>query len=129
MTHAIFHGYDQWEHLEELWQFYDTLKAHEKDIWVGTFGECCAYQKERKAIKLNTVRKGKKLIITPTHPLDKQIFHEPLTLRIEGFQYFTEKKLKIQQNKKKLEPYRATDGALLIDFDPHAGPIVVKGLE
>lgn len=128
MTHAILHGYDQWEHPEELWQFYDTLKAHEKDIWVGTFGECCAYQKERKAIKLSTLRKGKKLIITPTLSLDKQIFHEPLTLRIEGFQYFSEKKLKIHQNKKKLEPYRATDGALLINFDPHAGPIVVQGI-
>ncbi|MBQ9363824.1 MAG: polysaccharide deacetylase family protein [Bacteroidaceae bacterium] len=128
MTHAILHGYDQWYHPEELWQFYDTLKAHEKDIWVGTFGQCCAYQKERKAIRLNTAREGKRLIITPTLPLDKQIFHEPLTLRIEGFR-IAKKKPKVRQDKKSLKPYWASDGALLVDFDPFAGDIVVQGIE
>ena len=49
MTHAITDGYDKWFNPEELWQFYDYVKAHSDDVWVGTFAEVEAYQKERNA--------------------------------------------------------------------------------
>lgn len=127
MTHAIRHGYDQWYHPEELWQFYDTLKAHEAEVWVGTFGECCAYEKERKATSLSSVLKGKKLIVTPSLSLNPGIFHEPLTLRLEGVAT-PAAKLRAKQGKTPLTVYTAADGTILLDFDPTAGPIQISGI-
>ena len=125
MTHAILHGYDQWYHPEELWQFYDTLKAHENEVWVGTFAQCCAYQKEREAISLTLSQQGKRIVLTPSFPLDPAIFHEPLTLRLEGMKV-SPKKLRVKQGRKSLTPYLAADGTLLLDFDPTASDIVIR---
>ena len=75
MTHAITDGYDKWYHPEELWQFYDYVKAHTDDVWVGTFAEVEAYQKERNATTV-TIEKDddKNLVIRLDCPLEKKIF-------------------------------------------------------
>ena len=125
MTHAILHGYDRWYHPEELWQFYDTLKAHDHEVWVGTFAQCCAYQKEREAITLTLTQKGKRIVITPSLPLDPAIFHEPLTLRIDGLDKPIQK-IRAKQGRTSLTLYSSADGALLLDFLPAAGPITLK---
>lgn len=112
MTHAIRHGYDQWYHPEELWQFYDTLKSHEKDIWVGTFAQCCAYQKEREAVQLDVVEDGKDLRVAFSMPLDGAIFHEPLTLILSS------RPKSVRQDGHKLKLYRSADGAWCVDAVP-----------
>ena len=119
MTHAIRHGYDQWYHPEELWQFYDTLKAHEADVWVGTFAQCCAYQKERQAVQLNEAEDGKKLLLTLSMPLDTAIFHEPLTLVLAS------KPKSVRQAGRKLKPYRSADGTWCIDVAP-SQPLIIR---
>lgn len=84
MTHAITDGYDKWYHPEELWQFYDYVKAHLDDVWVGTFAEVEAYQKERNATFISVEKDdGKTMIIRLDNNLDNNIFRQPLTLCIE----------------------------------------------
>lgn len=84
MTHAITDGYDKWFNPEELWQFYDYVKAHSDDVWVGTFAEIEAYQKERNATSITVVKDdGNSIFIRLDCPLDKKIFRQPLTLCIE----------------------------------------------
>lgn len=84
MTHAITDGYDKWYHPEELWQFYDYVKAHSDDVWVGTFAEVEAYQKERNATFISVEKDdGKTMIIRLDNNLDNNIFRQPLTLCIE----------------------------------------------
>ena len=84
MTHAITDGYDKWYHPEELWQFYDYVKAHSDDVWVGTFAEVEAYQKERNATFISVEKDdGKTMVIRLDNNLDNKIFRQPLTLCIE----------------------------------------------
>lgn len=84
MTHAITDGYDKWFNPEELWQFYDYVKAHSDDVWVGTFAEVEAYQKERNATFISVEKDdGKTMVIRLDNNLDNKIFRQPLTLCIE----------------------------------------------
>ena len=84
MTHGITVGYDKWHHPEELWQFYDYVKAKTDEVWVGTFAEVEAYQKERNATSISVEKDdGKTMIIRLDNNLDNKIFRQPLTLCIE----------------------------------------------
>lgn len=83
MTHGITEGYDKWYHPEELWQFYDYVKEHTNDVWVGTFAEVMAYRKERDATFFTVEHKGNTIIINFDNNLNKKVFNHPLTFCIE----------------------------------------------
>jgi len=83
MTHGINDGYDKWYHPEELWQFYDTLKANEQHLWVAPFQEVQAYQRERDCTFLKVRKEGKSIVVTPYCSLDPTVFHQPITILIQ----------------------------------------------
>lgn len=86
MTHGISRGYDHFRDPNILWRhFEDVIKLQKADsIWIGTFHDVAAYEKERYSISLNVKRQDKKIIVEPTLNLDPKIFNIPLTLIVNG---------------------------------------------
>ena len=125
MTHGITHGYDKWYKPQELWQFYDTLKAYGKDVWTGTFAQVMSYTKERDALTLKQHTSGAdtdswSLVVTPSCKLDAQIFTQPLTMKLTGAAH----NVKAVQDGKTLVCYGDRD-ARLIDFNPFGGAVTI----
>ena len=46
MVHGITKGYDCFSDKNILWQHFDWVKEYEKDIWVSTFRQIGAYEKQ-----------------------------------------------------------------------------------
>ena len=84
MTHGTTYGWDMWDRPEELYQFYDEVKAQEDKVWVATFAEVAAYIKEREATSVQIEGTTKSLKLTVRHSLDATLFTEPLTISIKG---------------------------------------------
>lgn len=84
MTHGTTYGWDMWDRPEELYQFYDEVKAQEDKVWVATFAEVAAYIKERDAATVEVEGTSKSLKLTVRHSLDAAIFTEPLTISVKG---------------------------------------------
>lgn len=124
MTHGITQGYDLWYHPEWLWNFYDEVKAHEDSVWVATFAQVAAYQRERQHLQLMANKRDDgSLTVTPRlNGLNPVLFHEPLTLRLDGA--FEGCDVKVCQRDKELSCFNA-GSHLLIDFDPSGGDIVL----
>ncbi|MGN1263575.1 MAG: polysaccharide deacetylase family protein [Prevotella sp.] len=125
MTHGITEGYDKWYKPQELWQFYDTLAAYGDKVWTGTFAQVMSYVKERDALSLNIETSGAgtdewRMTVTPTCPLDPQIFTQPLTMKLTG----AEQNVKAVQDGKPLVCYGDREGRL-IDFNPFGGPVTL----
>jgi peptidoglycan/xylan/chitin deacetylase (PgdA/CDA1 family) len=133
MTHGIKTGYDIWYHPEWLWNFYDEVKAKEDSVWVGTLAEVQAYETERLHTDFKVGEKRDKTIITPVqidaatldplHPaLSPAIFHEPLTLRIDGD--YRGKTLVAKQAGKSLTVTNKGDH-ILVNINPFGGKITL----
>lgn len=123
MTHAVVDGYDRWFHPEWLWSFYDAVKAREAEVWVGTFGQVMAYQREADTTTVQVIRKRHKTIVYVSCPLDSKVFAESLTLCVSGNWSCN---IKVRQAKKTLPHTFSPDGLLLVNIDPHAGDIVIE---
>jgi peptidoglycan/xylan/chitin deacetylase (PgdA/CDA1 family) len=80
-----FHGIDGvgWEAKphEELKDFFTYIKKNEDKIWVTTFGEATKYMRERMNASTKVDKENNKVIINLTHPLDKDQYIVPLTLK------------------------------------------------
>lgn len=122
MTHGLTYGYDAFPNPQRLWDHWDRVKAQEGCVWVGTFREVASYIREREEVKLNIVRKKKRLEITPDLQLDKELFIEPLTLVLEGPEFRT---ITAKQGKNKL-PVQVVGNQVFFDFDPYGGVIIVN---
>lgn len=122
MIHGITYGYDAFKDVSILWNHLEQVKALENEIWVGTFRDISAYTKEQEHIKFNSTQKGKKWILVPSLPLDKELFKIPLTMVVnkEILRDCT-----VKQKGKKLKVKHFSD-KILFDFDPNGGEIVVK---
>lgn len=123
MTHAVIDGYDRWFHPEWLWSFYDAVKARESEVWVGTFGEVMAYQREADATTIQMDRKRNKTIIHVACPLDPKVFAERLTLCIRGS---WNDHIQVKQATHTLPYTISPDGLLLVNIDPFAGDVVIE---
>jgi len=81
----VFHGIDDlgWEPTphEKLEEYFSFIKNREKNIWVATFGDVARYIRERMNSKVVENKKGDKIIVSLTHPLDKNLYDVPLTLK------------------------------------------------
>ena len=119
MTHGITSQYDHFKDTSRFTAFLDYVKKREEQIWIGTFKEVAAYIAERDAVRLDVVRKGKKLTVTPSLELDAALFDMPLTMCITNVSA-----LSAIQDGKKLAPV-FQDGKAFIDFNPHGGKISI----
>lgn len=84
MTHGTTYGWDMWDRPEELYQFYDEVKAQLDSVWVAPFGEVAAYIKERDAATVEVEGTSKTLKLTVRHSLDAALFNQPLTISVKG---------------------------------------------
>lgn len=122
MTHAIEDGYDKWYHPDWLWEFYDKVKAREQEVWVGTFGEVLAYQREADATQVRVVEKKRYVAVSLSCPLDPQVFSQKLTLCVKGD---WRGEISVTQNGYPLS-FRVDDGLLLIEADPYGKKIIIR---
>lgn len=60
----------------------DYLKAHEADIWVGTFTEVTCYGQQRDTAKLTAKFDGKTVKLSITDDMDDKLFDTPLTVKV-----------------------------------------------
>jgi len=87
MTHGTTYGWDLWNDPQVLYSFYDEVKAAEDKVWVGTFGEVSAYIAERDLVQFSATGNSAACHITCENPLDADLYHEPLTLCLKGYQW------------------------------------------
>lgn len=124
MTHGTTYGWDMWNHPEWLWHFYDQVKAAEDRVWVGTFAEVCAYQKEREAATLSVEGDSQHLELKVEVPLDDQLFFQPLTICLRGFDWSGKNPSAMQGEASITVVNRGS--SLLLTVNPHGEPVVVK---
>ncbi len=122
MTHGITYGYDHFTNPDIFWNHLQKVKKMEDDIWVGTFREVAAYQKEFESITYTITKTKNGFTVTPTLTLDKKLFNENLTAVIETRNL---KKLKVSQGRKRLKFEKYPD-KVLFDFDPFMGTVNVE---
>ena len=119
MTHGISRGYDHFRNPQVLWNHFEYMSHKRDSVWIATFHDVSAYVKERDAIKLKTKTKKRKIIVTPSLSLDKELFHEPLTLVVErGL-------LSATQDGKPLA-IKSKNGNSIVAFNPHGGKIILQ---
>ena len=120
MTHGITHGYDAFSNPQLLWDCLQQVAGMQDRLWVATLHDALAYQTERDTIRLD-IKQGKngELNVTPTMPLDKQLFNHPLTLVVNG------SVKEATQNGRTLT-LTAKNGKTLLDIDPHGGKIKIQ---
>ncbi len=81
---TVIHGIDGigWEPLTT-----SDVEAHfshiasKDELWVATFGDAARYIKERMSATVTSAKKGRKIVVSVDHPLDKTLFDLPLTLK------------------------------------------------
>lgn len=118
MTHGIARGYDHFQDPQVMWTLLDYLVGRQHQVWVAPFCEVAAYVKECRHTLLDVSRSGGCVLVKPSCTLDARIFHQPLTLVMEGTSQHA------VQDGRELSLVRK-DGATLIDFNPHGGEIAV----
>ncbi|MDO4163784.1 MAG: polysaccharide deacetylase family protein [Bacteroides sp.] len=119
MTHGMTYGYDAFGNPERFWKHLDYVKKHADKIWVGTFQEVAAYEKEYKNIRLDIVKEKSVYKVTPSLDLDKTLFNEPLTMTVVG------KKFTAYQDGQKLS-VKKRNGVYAFDFNPYGGTIEIR---
>lgn len=122
MSHGITKGYDCFRDNKILWQHFDWVKKHEKDIWVATFKQIGAYVKERNNTVLNVRKEGSYYRVVPVLKLDSTLFCEPLTMVVKQE---SNANVLVKQAGKQL-PVEYTDGKIMFEFNPYEGEIVIE---
>lgn len=120
MTHGISRGYDHFPNPQVLWNHFAYVNGKRDSLWIATFHDVAAYQKEYENIKLSVKESKHKITVSPNITLNKELFHEPLTLVIDT------PVLSAHQAKKALKIEKRSDGKSLVEFDPHHGMIILK---
>ena len=81
----VFHGVDGigWEALssDTLDTYFNYISSMEEDLWIATFGDVTRYMRERMSASVTSERKGNKILVDVTHPLDTLQYDLPLTLK------------------------------------------------
>lgn len=84
MTHGTTYGWDMWDRPEDLYEFFDEVKAQQDSVWVATFAQVAAYLKERQAATVQVEGTTHSLKLTVRHSLDAALFDQPLTIAVKG---------------------------------------------
>ena len=80
MSHSITQGGFRLSSPDVLAEHLDYVKAHEKLIWVDTFGNVALYTREQKEAKAVAEWADKAVTVTVTCPLDPAVFKHQLTV-------------------------------------------------
>lgn len=124
MTHGTTYGWDMWNNPEVLYQFFDEVKAVEDRVWIGTFAEVAAYLAEQKAVQLVAEGTTAHCTISCTNPLDTNLYHEPLTLSLKGYDW-QGKQVTAKQGTTQMDVVNA-DSVLYLQFLPSDTPLEVS---
>lgn len=82
MTHGIINGYDSFKDPKILWDHFADVNTLRDSIWIATFHDVAAYEKERDAVIIKVRERNGLITVIPKMKLNKNIFNEPLTLVI-----------------------------------------------
>ncbi|SKB91851.1 polysaccharide deacetylase family protein [Daejeonella lutea] len=81
----VIHGVDGigWEALtsQALDEYFQYMKARDKDLWIATFADATKYMRERMNAEIKTTTKKNSVSVRLTHGLDKMMYDIPLTLK------------------------------------------------
>ena len=81
----VFHGVEGvgWEAKTrgELSEYFNYIKSYQDELWVATFRDVTKYMRERMASVAEVATDGDAIIINVTHPLDRDLYDFPLTLK------------------------------------------------
>ena len=106
-----FHGVDGigWEAKphQELREYFAYMKQHEAKLWIATFKDVTKYMRERMNASLKAENQGKKIRVTLSHSLDKNLYNVPLTLKT--YVKSDWKEVKIMQGSRSLTRKPQTD--------------------
>jgi peptidoglycan/xylan/chitin deacetylase (PgdA/CDA1 family) len=82
---TVIHGIDGigWEPLtsQTIDDHFSYIQSKENDLWVATFSDAARYIKQRMRAKVSFSLEGENILVTLTHPLDKELYDLPLTLK------------------------------------------------
>jgi peptidoglycan/xylan/chitin deacetylase (PgdA/CDA1 family) len=119
LTHGISRGYDHFRDPEVLWRHFADVVTLQDSLWVGTFHDVAAYEKERDNVELSVTQQGDIVNVVPKMTLDSRLFNIPLTLVVDGNVAYA------KQQGRKLKLVRK-GGSTCVDFDPSGGAIEIK---
>lgn len=81
----VFHGVDGigWEALssDTLHDYFRYIKSLDDELWIATFGDATRYMRQRMSASVSWEKRGKKILVDVTHPLDTTQYDLPLTLK------------------------------------------------
>lgn len=123
MTHGISYGYDAFRRPQVLWNHLDYVKSLENKIWIGTFRQVAAYERERDSVQLEITAGKRYFKVNPKHTLNKNLYNESLTMVVE---IYSKKFKSVKQEKKNLLVHVVPSGKTIFDFNPNGGPIYLK---
>ena len=119
MTHGITTGYDAFRDPQLLWKCLEQVAAMQDSLWVATLHDVLAYTAERDALRLDVRRERNGLTVVPHMPLDRLLFHHPLTLVVDG-------QVREASQKGRRLTLTLRNGRTLLDFDPHGGKVKIR---
>ena len=119
MTHGITTGYDCFPNPQVFWDHLEQVAKMQDRIWVATFHDVAAYTAERDTLTLDIQKGNKSYLVTPSNPLDPQLFTHPLTLVVKG------EVTEARQGKREL-PLTKKGDKTVFDFDPNGGIIMIN---
>jgi hypothetical protein len=128
----VFHGVEGvgWEAKtrEELSEYFNFIKSHEEELWVATFRDVTKYMRERMASVAEVAHEGDAISIIFTHPLDRDLYDFPLTLKTYIPGSWTD--VQGTQDGEELNLIKMTDEKgdyVLYDAMPNGGEIRLSG--
>ena len=119
MIHGITTGYDCFPNPQVFWDHLEQVAKMQDRIWVATFHDVAAYTAERDTLTLDIQKGNKSYLVTPSNPLDPQLFTHPLTLVVKG------EVTEARQGKREL-PLTKKGDKTVFDFDPNGGIIMIN---
>ena len=126
----VIHGVDGigWEALtsEALDEYFQYMKAREKDLWIATFADVTKYIRERMNATIKTQEKKKKVTVSLSHNLDKSMYNIPLTLKTYVPEAWDTIEVRQKNIGKNMKPEKDANGSFVMyQALPNAGQIVL----
>ncbi len=126
----VIHGVDGigWEALtsEALNEYFQYMKAKEKDLWIATFADVTKYIRERMNASIKTKEKKNKVSVSLRHNLDKTMYDVPLTLKTYVPEAWSEITVNQGKQVKNLRPQKDVGvNFVMYQAFPNAGQIII----
>lgn len=128
----VIHGVDGigWEALtsEALDEYFQYIKAKDKDLWVATFADVTKYMRERMSASVKATDNKNKIVVNLTHSLDKTMYDVPLTLKTYVPAGWKNVQVKQGNDNNSVLPVKDAKGSyVLYRASPNAAAIEISG--